>query len=136
VSAGTLKPFHIDLTDSPDLYSLAGVIAATTPGVSRIVGAEHVVLKESDRKSATAGLARRLGARVEESSKGLVIRGTRRPRTLNLPHLSDHRLVMSAAVGALAAEGRSTIGERAAVRKSYPGFWGALTALSDGGPGR
>ncbi|MGP8148378.1 MAG: 3-phosphoshikimate 1-carboxyvinyltransferase [Thermoplasmata archaeon] len=132
VRGRTTMPFHIDLTDAPDLYPLAGVLAATTPGVSRIVGAEHVALKESDRKAEAALLARRLGATVESTSGGLLIRGTPRPRALDLRHLSDHRLVMSAAVGALAADRESMVGEKEAVRKSFPGFWKAFAALSGG----
>jgi len=133
VSFGRPTPFRVDLTDAPDLYSLAGVLAAMTPGESRIVGASQVVFKESNRKTATARLTRRLGAKVQETSQGLRIYGTSRPKALNLPHLSDHRLVMSAAVGALAASGPSTVGERQAVRKSYPGFWSTLRDLSEGG---
>ncbi|MGD1100190.1 MAG: 3-phosphoshikimate 1-carboxyvinyltransferase [Thermoplasmata archaeon] len=136
VSGGTPKAFRIDLTDAPDLYPLAGVLAATTSGVSHIVGAEHAVLKESDRKAGTALLARCLGAAVESTSRGLRIRGTRRPRALDLRQLSDHRLVMSAAVGALAAEGDSVLGEKEAVRKSFPGFWDTFASLSEGGRGR
>jgi 3-phosphoshikimate 1-carboxyvinyltransferase len=136
VSGGTPRPFGVDLTDAPDLYPLAGVLAATTPGVSRIVGAEHAVLKETDRKAGTALLARCLGAAVEGTNHGLSIRGTRRPRALDLRQLSDHRLVMSGAVGALAAEGDSILGEREAVRKSFPGFWDAFATIAEGGHGR
>jgi 3-phosphoshikimate 1-carboxyvinyltransferase len=132
VSGRTTTPFHFDLTDAPDLYPLAGVLAATTPGVSRIDGAEHVALKESDRTTATALLARRLGATVERTRAGLRIRGTPRPRALDLPHLTDHRLVMSAAVGALAGDGVSVVGEKEAVLKSFPGFWRTLGTLSAG----
>jgi 3-phosphoshikimate 1-carboxyvinyltransferase len=136
VSSGPRTPFRVDLTNAPDLYPLAGVLAATTPGVSHIFGAEHVALKESDRKVGTIVLARRLGARVEETRHVLTIRGTARPHPLDLPNLSDHRLVMSAAVAALGAEAPSRIGERGAVRKSYPAFWTALSSLSHGGVGR
>ncbi|MGP8159176.1 MAG: 3-phosphoshikimate 1-carboxyvinyltransferase [Thermoplasmata archaeon] len=136
VSGGTPKAFRVDLTDAPDLYPLAGVLAATAPGASRIVGAEHAVLKESDRKAGTALLARCLGAKVESMNHGLCIRGTRRPRALDLRQLTDHRLVMSAAVGALAAEGDSILGEKEAVRKSFPGFWDAFATISEGGRGR
>lgn len=135
VSGGVRKPFRVDLTDAPDLYPLVGVLAATTPGVSEIMGAEHVVLKESDRKVATAHLARRLGAKVEVTSGGLAIHGALRPKALDLPHLSDHRVVMSAAVGALAADRGSTVGEKWAVRKSFPGFWSAFATLSGGANG-
>ena len=130
VSAGPRRPFRVNLTRAPDLYPLAGALAATSPGKSRITGARHVVLKESDRRSETARLARGLGARVSSTHSGLVIEGRPRPRALHLPHLSDHRLVMSAAVAALAAEGPSVVGDARAVRKSFPGFWRALESLS------
>jgi 3-phosphoshikimate 1-carboxyvinyltransferase len=132
VKGGHLRPFQIDLTDSPDLYPLAGVLAATIPGTSRITGAEHVVLKESDRKSGTTGLVRRLGARVASDGTGLRIDGTDRPRRLEVTDLTDHRLVMSAAIAALGASGVSVIGEAAAVRKSFPEFWEALASVSEG----
>lgn len=127
------RPFRVDLTGAPDLYPLAGVLAATTPGKSRILGAEHVVWKESDRKAETARLARGLGATATVSREGLVIEGTGHPRALRRPDLHDHRLVMSAAIGALASNDVSEIGERSAVRKSYPGFWEALRSLTAGG---
>lgn len=132
VRAGKRRPFRVDLTSSPDLYPLAGVLAATIPGTSWIGGAKHVALKESDRKVATAELARCLGARVDIREEGLRIQGTARPRALDLPHLADHRVLMSAAVGALAADGVSVLGERGAVGKSFPGFWEALDQISDG----
>jgi len=131
VRAATRRPFRIDLTDAPDLYPLAGVLAATTPGQSRILGAEHVVLKESDRRSATSRLASELGARVRATREGLAIEGTDRPRALSLRASHDHRVVMSAAVGALAGRDVSTIGDAGAVRKSFPGFWRTLHGLQE-----
>ena len=136
VSPGRPRPFRVDLTDAPDLYPLAGVIAATIPAASYIFGAGHAVHKESDRKTATGRLARCLGAKVKVSSVGLRILGTSRPKAINLPALTDHRLVMSAAAGALAAGERSRVGEREAVRKSFPEFWSALATLSGGSSGR
>jgi 3-phosphoshikimate 1-carboxyvinyltransferase len=132
VHSGKRTPFRIDLTRTPDLYPLAGVLAATAPGMSRLLGAEHVVYKESDRRAGTAKLARQLGARVRASRTGLLIEGTRSPRAVSAPNFTDHRMVMSAAVGALAAEGASLVGKAESVRKSFPGFWDALTELSRG----
>jgi len=134
VRAGNRRPFRVDLTDAPDLYPLAGVLAATTPGTSRIVGAEHVALKESDRRSETTRLAEGMGARVRATRDGLAVEGTERPRALTLTNLRDHRLVMSAAVGALAAANTSTIGDANAVRKSFPGFWSVLEGLQEDEP--
>ena len=129
VEGGTLRPFRADLTHCPDLYPLAGVLAATIPGSSRLTGAPHLVFKESDRRSGTVRIARALGGRVRAERGGLTIRGADRARPLRLLDLDDHRLVMSAAVGALAADGVSTIGDAAAVRKSFPEFWSVLDGL-------
>lgn len=129
VAAGALKGFTVDLTDAPDLYPLAGVLAASIPGRSRILGTTQAVHKESDRREGTSLLARAMGADVDAIRGGLAVHGTRRPTRFRLRGLADHRLVMSAAVGALAADGPSAIDDARAVRKSFPGFWDALASL-------
>jgi 3-phosphoshikimate 1-carboxyvinyltransferase len=130
------RPFTVDLTDAPDLYPLAGVLAAIVPGRSELRGAAQVAFKESDRRAGTALLARSLGARVRGSNRGLVIEGTDSPRPFSLPSLSDHRSVMSATVGALAVRGRSVVGDARAVEKSFPGFWTTLGGITEGVPAR
>ena len=132
VSGQSRQPFRIDLTDAPDLYPLAGVLAATTPGTSHLLGASQVVSKESDRRAGTERLARQLGARVRRSRLGLAIEGTSSPRAISMTDETDHRMVMSASVGALAAGLPSQVGRAESVRKSYPGFWDDLTELSRG----
>jgi 3-phosphoshikimate 1-carboxyvinyltransferase len=133
VRGGARRAFSVDLTDCPDLYPLAGVLAASALGRSRLRGAAHAALKESDRRAATVRLARALGASVKLRAGGLDIVGDGRPRGFTLRGLDDHRLVMSAAVGALGADRPSRVGEAEAVAKSYPGFWSALDRLV--GPG-
>ena len=132
VRGGRLRPFSANLTDAPDLYPLAGTIAAVTPGRSYLRGAVHVAVKESDRRTGTIRLARSLGARVRAAPDQLEIDGRSVPRPLRLRSLRDHRMVMSAAIGALAARGPSRIGVREAVNKSFPGFWSALGTVTDG----
>jgi len=129
VQGAKLRGFRVDLTSSPDLYPLAGAIAAAIPAESYLYGAVHVVLKESDRRAGTAHLAAAMGARVRSKDGGLRIRGRARPLALHLERLTDHRMVMSAAVGALAADAPSRIGDARAVRKSFPTFWTTLREL-------
>jgi 3-phosphoshikimate 1-carboxyvinyltransferase len=129
VRAGERRPFRAELTSSPDLYPLAGVLAATTPGRSELRGAPQVVAKESDRRAETLRLARALGARATLSRGRLIVEGVARPRPLRLLGLSDHRLVMSAAVAAVAASGPSEIADASAVAKSFPGFFAALRSV-------
>jgi 3-phosphoshikimate 1-carboxyvinyltransferase len=129
VRPGTPRPFSMDLTDCPDLYPLAGVLAATLPGTSRLRGAVHVIHKESNRRAETARIVSAFGARVREVAGGLSIEGRERLRPVDLPDLTDHRLVMSAAVGALAASGPSRLGDARVVGKSFPGFWKTIEGL-------
>ncbi len=130
VEGATRRPFSVDLTDAPDLYPLAGVLAAAAGGRSRLRGAAQVVHKESDRRAGTARLARALGARVRSGPGGaLEVEGRPAIRRLDLRNLTDHRMLMSAAVAGLAADGPSRLGPRAAVGKSFPGFWRALARL-------
>jgi len=126
---GQLVGTEVELTDSPDLYPLVGVLAAMASGVSRLGGAPHVVRKESDRRRATISLARGMGASVRADQDALLIRGNPHPTPLDLRGCDDHRVVMSAAVAALTGSGRSTLGEAESVRKSYPGFWRDLRSI-------
>jgi 3-phosphoshikimate 1-carboxyvinyltransferase len=131
VEGRDLGPFSVDLTAAPDLYPLAGVLAASIRGRSRLRGAPHIIHKESDRRAGTVGLARAMGATVEWHRDGLAIRGGAPRRPFHLRGLSDHRLVMSAAVGALTCRGASTISDAQAVTKSFPGFWTTLASLRE-----
>ena len=134
VSGPISRPVSVDLTDSPDLFPLVAVLSAFVPGrKSRLRGAPHLEFKESNRREESIRLVRALGARVSSTPAGVHILGTGTPRSLNLPSLQDHRLVMSAAVAALAAKGVSHIGRAEAVSKSFPGFWDALGLLTRGG---
>lgn len=130
VSGRLSRGVETDLTRSPDLYPLVGVLAALVPGErSRLRGAPHLRHKESDRLRETVRLARALGAAVTQSGDSVTIIGTGNPRALHLTGLTDHRLVMSAAVAALAGPGPSWLGDAGAVRKSFPGFWNAMARI-------
>lgn len=127
------KPIDCDLSDSPDLVPLVAVLAALIAGGrSRLRGAPNLAYKESDRRAESGRLAAALGARVRVSSSEISVTGVSSVRPLVLPRLSDHRLVMSAAVAALAAPAPSRIGVAEAVRKSYPSFWRDLSGLTGG----
>jgi 3-phosphoshikimate 1-carboxyvinyltransferase len=127
------RPFRVELTDSPDLYPLAGVLAASARGVSTLAGAAHVASKESDRRSETIRLATGMGARTRGTRGGLRIEGTGEPTPLSVRGANDHRVVMSAAIGALAAAGPSSVGNSEAVAKSFPEFWSVLAQIAGRG---
>jgi 3-phosphoshikimate 1-carboxyvinyltransferase len=126
------RGFSVDLTPAPDLYPLAGVLAASIPGArSTLRGAPQLESKESDRRAGTLGLVRALGASAQWSRLGqsMEIRGAVTRRPLRLSALRDHRVLASATVAALAARGASRVGPAESIRKSYPQFWTDLRAI-------
>jgi 3-phosphoshikimate 1-carboxyvinyltransferase len=123
------RPIAADLDGAPDLLPLLGAVAAVTPGRHRLEGAAHAARKESDRRRETARLVRALGGTADLRRRSLTIRGSSTPRALPGIVWDDHRLVMSAVVGALSAPGPSTVGDPRAVRKSFPGFWETCSRL-------
>lgn len=120
-SAG-LRGTDIDLGDAPDLFPMVAVLCACAHGQSRIFNAAHVRLKESDRIAATAAFLKDMGADIEETPDGCVVRGGRPLKGTTVDAHNDHRILMAAAVAALVADGETIISDGQCHRISYPGF--------------
>lgn len=118
-----LRGICIDAKQIPDLVPVLAVIAAAANGDTVITGAARLRIKESDRIATTAALLRALGGSVEEHEDGLLIHGTGHLNGGTVDGAGDHRIVMSAAVAALIADGDVTIKGIEACKKSYPAFF-------------
>ena len=129
VRPGVLRGQTIDAAHIPDLVPVLSVVAAAAEGETTFVNAGRLRIKESDRLETTAALLRALGVTVHVGPDTLTVvgrghhgeRGTFSGGTVE--GANDHRIVMSAAVAALRAEGAVTIRGADAVRKSYPSFF-------------
>lgn len=72
-----------------------------------------------------------MGVNIKEQPDGFIIKGQADVlRGARVESKGDHRIAMSLAVAALAAEGDSTIGDTEAVNISFPRFWDLFDALS------
>ena len=126
-----LQGISIDAKQIPDLVPILAVLAAAAKGKTVITGAARLRLKESDRIATTAAMLRALGGHVEETEDGLVIEGGYGLTGGVVNGAGDHRIVMSAAVAALIADGDVTITGIEAVSKSYPRFFDLITNETD-----
>lgn len=122
VRRGELKGCLIDAAPIPDLIPVLSVVASAAEGETRVINAARLRLKESDRLTSTADMLKALGGAVEELPDGLVIRGGAL-KGGEVDSCRDHRIAMSAAVAACAAEGTISVSEENCVEKSYPCFW-------------
>ncbi len=131
-SHSNLKAVEIgpeDVAKSIDEIPLLALLASQAEGTTRIWGAGELRHKESDRISVTVEGLKRMGARIEETPDGMLIRG---PSKLNgcevFPH-KDHRLAMMFAVAALVAKGTTVINDWEWTRVSFPDFESRFSPL-------
>jgi 3-phosphoshikimate 1-carboxyvinyltransferase len=123
VTAGTLRAIDIDAAQIPDLIPALAVTASVALGETRIYNAQRLRIKESDRIQSTFDMLLNLGADVEITADGLLIRGKEKLRGGVVDGSGDHRIVMAAAQAACVCENPVLIKDCEAVNKSYPSFF-------------
>jgi len=119
----------VDAKNIPDLVPVLAVLASVSGGTTRFINAQRLRIKESDRLATVTEMLTALGADIEETADGLVVRGVRRLCGGSVHARGDHRIAMSAAVAAIACEGEVAIENAESVSKSYPAFWRDYAAL-------
>ena len=87
-------------------------------------------MKESDRIATVVGGLRGLGADIEATADGFVVRGAGGLRGGTIESHGDHRLAMLGAVAGLASREGVTVAGMEAAAVSYPGFADDLAALT------
>lgn len=119
---GRPKAADIDISNVPDLFPIVAVLMSTADGTSRLYGAPQLRFKESDRIASVERMLRTLGADIEETDDGCIIKGVPRLKGGRIDHLGDHRLMMSAAIASLISDGPVSMINDECWNVSYPGF--------------
>jgi 3-phosphoshikimate 1-carboxyvinyltransferase len=133
VAAGPLEGTVVEPDEVPlaiDELTLVALLGAHAEGETVVRGAEELRLKESDRIAGVVDGLRGLGADIEATDDGFVVRGDGSPLAGGtIEARGDHRMAMLGAVAGLAStEGVEVVGMDAAA-VSYPGFERDLRAL-------
>ena len=133
---GVLTAVEVDCADIPDQVPTLAALAPFARGTTRLTGAAHLRIKESDRLRAMAAGLGRLGARVEERPDGLVIEGAWAAagppcEEALVDTFDDHRIAMAFALVGSRRPG-VVVAEPGVVEKSYPEFWRDFDRLLDG----
>jgi 3-phosphoshikimate 1-carboxyvinyltransferase len=129
VKKSALHAFDTDLTDAPDLFPIVAILAASCTGTSRLKGLHRLKHKESDREKSIADMLTGFGVSVSIENDSLLIEGRQQLNPATINGYNDHRIVMAAAIGALLANGETSIAGKEAVGKSYPLFFQHLSLL-------
>jgi 3-phosphoshikimate 1-carboxyvinyltransferase len=128
-----LRATTIDAAEIPSLdeVPILVVAAAAAEGTTRFVGVDELRIKESDRFARSLALATALGATARGEGDDLVVEGigsARQFAPVDFEAVEDHRMAMSAAVGALVGNGGRVRGF-STVASSFPTFLEVLEAL-------
>ncbi len=124
-----LKAIEITKKDVPSMVDelpLVALLCAYAEGESRIVGAEELRVKESDRIKTTAELINNIGGDCKELPDGFAIRGKKTLRGGNVDSYLDHRIAMTASIGLMASEQGGSVLHPECCAISFPDFFAQL----------
>ena len=122
---GDIIPTLID-----ELPTIA-MMACFAEGTTVIRDAAELKVKESNRIAIMVENLRAMGADVEETDDGMIIHGGKPLHGAVIDSHKDHRIAMTFAVAALAAEGETEILDADCVNISYPAFYEELKRLTE-----
>ncbi len=133
VASSSLEGTVVEPEEVPlaiDELTLVALMGAFADGETVVRGADELRFKESNRIAAVVEGLRGLGADIEETEDGFVVRGDGSPLRGGTIHShGDHRLAMLGAVAGLACTEGVEVVDMGAAAVSYPGFERDLAAL-------
>ena len=122
--------FTVDIDATPDLAFAYALMMAFCESDSRLVNAERLAYKESDRLRTIAAVINRLGGAAATNGNRLIISGRDAyAGGADIDAENDHRIVMFATLLGGLCERPVRIRGAHAVRKSYPRFFEDFAAL-------
>lgn len=123
----SLRPFTVKREQIPfliDEIPALAVLACFIEGESVISGAEELKVKESNRIDTTVAALRAMGADIEPTSDGMIVRGKGYlAGGAVVDPKGDHRIAMSMSVAAALSKKGATILDPECAFVSYPGFY-------------
>jgi 3-phosphoshikimate 1-carboxyvinyltransferase len=133
VAHGTLAGTTVDASEVPlaiDELPLVALLGCFAEGETVVRGAEELRVKETDRIATVVDGLRGLGADIEATADGFVVRGTGGLRGGTIASHGDHRLAMLGAIAGLASREGVEVDGMEAAAVSYPGFERDLASLA------
>ncbi len=132
VRSGSLHGTTVGGAVIPTLIDELPVIAALAcfaEGTTVIRDAQELKVKESNRIDVMAKNLSAMGAHIQATDDGMIIEGGHPLHGAQIDSHLDHRIAMTFAVTALAADGETEIVGADCVKISYPGFYEDLARL-------
>jgi 3-phosphoshikimate 1-carboxyvinyltransferase len=122
VRRSQLKGIDIDMNRTPDALPAMAVTAAFASGTTRLYNVPQARNKETDRIACMAKELTKLGAAVEETPDGLIIRGGRELTAADVHGYDDHRIVMALSIVGMLLKETTTVDTAEAAGVTFPDY--------------
>ncbi len=129
VKKNELNGITVDASDIPDAVPIISVVASACNGDTKIINAQRLRIKESDRIKSVVEMINSVGGKVEETDDGMIIHGGMTLNGGKVNGYNDHRIVMSASILSCLCKSNVEITDSNAVEKSYPDFWSCFNKM-------
>ncbi len=126
VKKSTLKATKISgeiipkMIDEIPIFAVAALFAE---GETIIADAQELKVKESNRIKTMTTELKKMGASIEETDDGMIIKGSNCLKGAEVESYLDHRVAMSLTIAALTAKGETLIKDADCVDISFPKFF-------------
>ena len=114
-----------------DEIPVIAVMACFAEGTTIIKDAQELKVKESDRIAVVTENLKAMGADIEATDDGMIIRGGKPLHGALIQTHMDHRIAMSFTVAGMNADGETTFSDASCVDISYPGFFQDMLGLAE-----
>lgn len=114
------------MIDEIPVFAVAALFAE---GTTYVKDAQELKVKESNRIATMGAELGKMGVTITETDDGMIIKGGQRLKGGTVYSHLDHRVAMSCAIAALAAENETTITDADCVGISFPDFYRLLDKI-------
>ena len=112
-----------------DEIPIIALLATQAEGITVIKDAEELKVKETNRIDTVVNELKKLGANIEATEDGMIVRGKMQLHGNVVNSYGDHRIGMMLGIAACIADGEVIIENSDAVAVSYPDFFQQLHTL-------
>ncbi len=113
-----------------DEIPILAIAAMFGKGTLKITKAEELRTKESDRISAIVDMVRNMGGTIQEFPDGFELTGPSEFKEFKVNSKKDHRIAMSAIIGAIASGKSAVVEDCECIDTSFPNFFDILRSLN------
>ncbi|HLQ97512.1 MAG TPA: 3-phosphoshikimate 1-carboxyvinyltransferase [Candidatus Dormibacteraeota bacterium] len=112
-----------------DELPIIALLATQAEGTTIIKDAEELRVKETDRIEAVVDVLSTLGAQVQSTEDGMIIKGRTALSGGEISSYHDHRIAMMGAIASLIAKDEVILDDDASIAVSYPNFFEDLQRI-------